>query len=296
MFDRTNGKPVWPIEERPVPKGDVPGEWYSPTQPLPLDAPRQALRLRPAGRHVDDLIDFTPELRAGGAEDSRATTRTDRCSSRPSFPDQGTGAGKKGSIHMPGTYGGTNWPGARARSGDQHPLRAVASRADRRAARAAARRLEHEPRAARPGNRSTGRSGLPLFKPPYGRLVAIDLNKGEIKWTVANGDGPRDHPALKHLNLPPLGNPGRVGPMVTSSLVFMGEGFNTAQRRRTAVRRRQEVPRVRQDDRRSGVGDGARRRASTAPPMTYLWQGKQYIVVATGWTGHPGELVALALD
>ena len=66
---------------------------------------------------------------------------------------------------------------------------------------------------------------MPLFKPPYGRLVAIDLNKGEVKWTVANGDGPRDHPALKNLNLPPLGQPGRVGPLVTKGLVFMGEGL-----------------------------------------------------------------------
>ena len=97
----------------------------------------------------------------------------------------------------------------------------------------------------------TGPQGLPLFKPPYGRLVAIDLNKGEIKWTVANGDGPRDHPAIKDLNLPPLGNPGRVGPLVTKSLVFMGEGIVD---RAAARRRRQEVPRVRQGDRQRSCG------------------------------------------
>jgi quinoprotein glucose dehydrogenase len=130
-----------------------------------------------------------------------------------------------------------------------------------------------------------------MFKPPYGRLVAIDLNKGEIKWTVANGDGPRDHPALKGLNLPQLGVPGRVGPLVTKSLVFMGEG---------AV---QDPPgsggkKFRAYDKATGavVWETTLDGSVTGVPMTYSWQGKQYIVVPIGYAGHPGEFVTLGLN
>src|SRR5262245_53011163 len=225
VFDRTTGKPVWPIEERPAPRGDAPGEWYSPTQPVPLDAHGKPFAYDIQGVNVDDLIDFTPELR------KQAVDIISQYVFGPIFtpavvPGQGVGAGKKGSLHMPGTYGGTNWPGA-ALDPETNILYAPS---------------HHSPIVVQlvpppPGSNMSfvrraweplvGPERLPIFKPPYGRLVAIDLNKGEIKWTVANGDGPRQHPLLKDLKLPPLGNPGRVGPMVTKSLVFIGEGFNT---------------------------------------------------------------------
>jgi len=289
VLDRTNGKPVWPIEERPVPKGDVPGEWYSPTQPVPLDSHGKPFAYDIQGVNVDDLIDFTPELRKD------ALKILEDYAYGPMFfpvvvPGQGRGAGKKGSIHMPGTYGGTNWPGA-ALDPETNTLFVPSS---------------HTPVVAKlvppPAGSDTilvrqgyewpaGPQGLPLFKPPYGRLVAIDLNKGELKWTVANGDGPRDHPAIKQLNLPPLGEPGRVGPLVTKSLVFMGEGLA------------QQPPgsggkKFRAFDKVTGavVWEMELDAAATGVPMTYSWQGKQYIVVPVGWQRHPGEFVALSLE
>ncbi len=292
VFDRTNGRPVWPIEERPVPKGDAPGEWYSPTQPVPLDAHGKPFAYDQQGVSVDDLIDFTPALR----EEAMAILRD--YAYGPLFfpavvPGQGNGAGKKGSIHIPGTYGGTNWPGA-ALDPDTNILYVPSHHSPiivQLVPPPAGSNMNLVRRAWEP---VVGPQKLPLFKPPYGRLVAIDLNKGEIKWTVANGDGPRDHPAIKDLHLPALGNPGRVGPMVTKSLVFMGEGFNTdpgggppwggGKKFRAFDKATGAV--VWEMDLPAGV---------TAPPMTYLWQGKQYIVVATGWTDRPGELVALAL-
>ncbi len=130
-----------------------------------------------------------------------------------------------------------------------------------------------------------------MFKPPYGRLVAIDLSKGEVKWTAANGDGPRDHPALRDLDLPPLGQPGRVGPLVTKSLVFLGEGIP------------QSVPgsggrKFRAFDKATGevVYETTLDGSVTGVPMTYAWEGKQYLIVPIGYPGRPGEFLALTVD
>ncbi len=289
VLDRKTGKPVWPIEERPVPKGDAPGEWYAPTQPMPLNGQGKPFAYDQLGVTVDDLIDFTPELRA------EAVKMLEQYAYGPVFypivvQGQGNGAGKKGSIHMPGSYGGTNWPGA-AFDPETSTLYVPSSHTPVVAS------LVPSPAGSDTGYTREryepvrGPQGLPLFKPPYGRLVAIDLNKGEIKWTVANGDGPRDHPALKGLNLPPLGVPGRVGPLVTKSLVFMGEGFP------------QDPPgsggkKFRAFDKATGavVWETTLDGAVTGVPMTYSWQGKQYLIVPIGFAGHPGEFVALTVD
>ncbi len=289
VLDRKTGKPVWPIEERPVPKGDAPGEWYAPTQPVPLNGQGKPFAYDQHGVTVDDLIDFTPELRA------EAVKMLEEYAYGPIFypivmKDQGNGAGKKGSIHMPGSYGGTNWPGA-AFDPETATLYVPSSHTPVVAA------LVPSPEGSDTGYTReryqplTGPQGLPLFKPPYGRLVAIDLNKGEIKWTVANGDGPRDHPALKGLNLPPLGVPGRVGPLVTKSLVFMGEGLP------------QDPPgsggrKFRAFDKATGqvVWETTLDGAVTGVPMTYSWQGRQYLIVPIGFAGHPGEFIALTVD
>lgn len=289
VLDRRTGRPVWPIVERPVPAGDAPGERYSPTQPTPLNGRGEPFAYDQQGVSVDDLIDFTPELRR------EAMRLLDQYAYGPMFypvvvAGQGRGAGKRGSLHMPGTYGGTNWPGA-AFDPETNILYVPSS---------------HTPVVASlvpppAGSNTTlvrdryewpaGPQGLPLFKPPYGRLVAIDLNRGEIKWTAANGDGPRDHPALRGLNLPPLGTPGRVGPLVTKSLVFMADGMT------------QDPPgsggkKFRAFDKATGAVvwemdlDGE----ATGIPMSYSWQGKQYIIVPIGGAGHPGEFVALTAD
>ena len=115
------------------------------------------------------------------------------------------------------------------------------------------------------------------------------LNKGSILWTAANGNGPRDHPAIKHLNLPPLGQPGRVSPLVTKTMVFLGEGGNSAV---VALPPGGGGKMFRAYDKLSGrvLWEMELPGGTTGAPMTYTYNGKQYIVVATGWTGVAGEL------
>lgn len=289
VLDRATGEPVWPIEERPVPQGDAPGEWYAPTQPIPLNGKGEPFAYDQLGVTEDDLIDFTPELRAEAVE-----LLKQHAYGPVFFPvvvkDQGIGAGKIGSIHMPGSYGGTNWPGA-SFDPETNTLFVPSAHTPVVAALVPApegsdtgyTRDRYEP--------LVGPRGLPLFKPPYGRLVAIDLNKGEIKWTTANGDGPRDHPALAGLDLPPLGQPGRVGPLVTKSLVFMGEGLpqsppgSGGQKFRAFDKATGEV-----------VFETTLDGAVTGVPMSYSWQGKQYLIVPIGYPGHAGEFLALTVD
>ena len=136
--------------------------------------------------------------------------------------------------------------------------------------------------------------GLPLIKPPYGRITAIDLNKGDIMWQVAHGDTPdtiRNHPALKGLNIPRTGRTnGRIGTLVTKSLVIAGEpGFNTTPNGRGAM--------LRAYDKASGQDAGAvyMPAPQTGSPMTYMRNGKQYLVVAVGGPGYSGELLAYRL-
>jgi glucose dehydrogenase len=287
LFDRVTGEPVWPIEERPVLKGDAPGEWYAPTQPFPTKPPAYDQQ----GVTIDDLIDFTPELRQEAIDIIRKY-RYGPLFTPPSVA--GGPDGKVGTIQQPGTVA-TIWPGAGVdpETGILYvpsvhcPVvlelaKPVTPNADIAYVRKGLTWVE-------------GPRGLPIFKPPYGRLVAIDLNRGEILWTVANGNGPRDHPAIKHLNLPPLGQPGRVGPLVTKTLVFMGEGGNEG-----VV----HLPpygggkMFRAFDKATGrvVAEIELPGGTTGVPMTYLLNGKQYIVVAVGWKGMPGELIALALS
>ena len=125
-------------------------------------------------------------------------------------------------------------------------------------------------------------------------MVAIDLNRGDIKWTVANGDGPRDHPAIKHLNLPALGQGGRVSPLVTKTLLFLGEGGNNAV---VGLPPGSGGKKFRAYDKTTGavVWETTLAAGTTGAPMTYLFNGKQYVVVATGWKDVASELVALAL-
>jgi quinoprotein glucose dehydrogenase len=146
----------------------------------------------------------------------------------------------------------------------------------------------------RPASYPPGPRGLPSpFKPPCGRLTAIDLNKGDIVWAVPNGDGPRFHPALKALNLPPLGQGGRVGPLVTNMLVFLGEGHDVV----VHLPPGGAGKKFRAYDKSTGsvVWEMELPGGNSAPPMTYMAGGKQYIVLAVAWSDMPAELIALAL-
>jgi glucose dehydrogenase len=291
VLDRVTGRPVWPIVERPVAKGDTPGEWYAPTQPFPTKPPAYDQQ----GMTIDDLIDFTPELR------QQAIKVLNQYRYGPIFtpPSVGSDApgGTKGTIIMPGTAGGSNWNGAAAdpETGIMYiPTVKLPVIVELVKSKNAQSNLPWVRRTASlAGNLELG-EGLPILKPPYGSLVAIDLNKGEILWRAVNGNGPRDHPALKGLNLPPLGQPGRASALVTRTLVFLGEGG-----RRGIAR----VPvwaggkMFRAFDKATGqvVWETELPGGTTGAPMTYMANGKQYIVVAVGWENNPSELVALAL-
>ena len=144
---------------------------------------------------------------------------------------------------------------------------------------------------------AVGPQGLPLLKPPYGRLTAIDLNTGDIAWQVANGEGPRDHPAIRHLDLPFLGSGGRASVLVTRSLVFLGEGSNTGV---AALYPWPDGPggrTFRAYDKTTGeiVWNIELPGGTSGAPMSYMVDGRQFIVVTVGWDDMPSEWIALAL-
>ena len=299
VFDRVTGRPVWPMEERPVPQSTTPGEGTSPTQPFPTKPPpfdRQ-------GSTIDNLIDFTPELRAEAIEITKQYL-IGPVFTPPSIRRDGP-TDKKGTIQLPGSVGGADWQGAALdpETGWLYvPSITTPFVADIIPGDPARTNLRYVP-----GTRRwiAGPRGLPLFKPPYGRVTAIDLNRGEHRWMVANGDGPRDHPAIRHLNLPPLGNPGRPSPVLTRTLLFIGEGSPIM------VAGGSRLPPGMSETIAAGYGGNGFKAldkttgetlwrtdlpaGTTGAPMTYLFQGKQYIVVAVGEREHPAEWVALAL-
>ena len=291
VFDRATGEPVWPIEERPVPPGNVPGEWYAPTQPFPTKPPP----FDQQGTSVDDLIDLTPELRRE-ALDILTSHVTGPLFTPPTLIDDEPD-GTQGTLQMPGVVGGADWGGA-AVDPELGILyvpsvhsESVIGIVPSEHPRSDMNLVVHSLTAVE------GPQELPLFKPPFGRLVAIDLNRGEILWSVANGGGPRGHPALRDLDLPMLGQPGRVSPLVTKSLVILGEGGNTGVVVLRSIWGGAGGKMLRAYDKMTGeiLGEVELPGGTTAAPMTYMVDGRQYIVVTVGWEEMPSEYVALAL-
>ena len=296
VFNRATGEPVWPIEERAAPKGDVPGEWYSPTQPFPTKPPpfdRQGVSL-------DDLIDFTPALKAD------AVKMASEYKLGPLFtPAIVAGSnGVKGVLTLPTATGGANWQGAAV--DPETGILFVSS-----ATNIGTSALIHDPKRssmdfvagggqgpqrAAPGcPGANGPEGLPMVKPPWGRITAIDLNRGETLWMVPNGDTPdcvKNHPALKGVTIPATGKPERSGLLVTKALLFAGEGAGLF-----AVPVYAGGPMFRAYDKSTGVVVGEIKLPAnqTGLPMTYLLNGRQYMVVPTGGRGLPAELVALTI-
>ena len=290
VFDRRTGIPVWPIEERAVPQSTVPGERTSPTQPFPTKPPA----FERQGITENDLIDFTPELRALAIEAIKPFDYG------PIF----TPPSEKGTITLPGWVGGANWAGA-AVDPETGTLYVPSLTSP-----IVIQLVKPDP------NRSNllyvrggvmmppMLDGLPITKPPYGRVTAIDLNKGDVKWMSAVGDGPREHPLLKDLKLPPLGAALRNAPMVTRSLLFTAAGQgNLGGGRNLPVGGRPLSPaqppeplKLRAYDKATGalVWEFVPPSRPMASPMTYLFQGKQYLVVATG-SGATAELIAFTL-
>ena len=287
VFDRITGEPVWPIEERPVPQSTVPGERSSPTQPFPTKpAPFGA-----QGVTEDDLIDFTPELRARALE-LIEPFEIGPIFTPPSMPTPGPN-GKLGTLARPGIWGSGNWhTGAfdpetgyyYAVSHQLPDVYAITSATTPDATMMYAGRSDLE-------SMVPTIDGLPIFKPPYGRITAIDMNTGEHAWMAANGDGPRDHPLLEGLDVGPLGIAGRAAPLVTRTLLFIGEGSGAI------IGTSASGPNFRAYDKATGevIWTQALDAGTTGAPMTYMHEGRQYIVVTIGETGGPSEWVALAL-
>ncbi len=287
VLDRATGAPVWPIEERPVPKSTVPGEVASPTQPHPTKPPPYEHQ----GLTENDLIDFTPELRAEALEIVKRYVIGPPFTP-PSVIGEGPNA-KLGTIQLAGASGGANWNGGAfdPETGMFYVgSRSVAFVADLFAPDPARSDLRY-----RAGMREimNGPRGLPLMKPPYGRITAYDLNKGDQVWMVPNGDGPRNHPALAGLNLPPLGDATPSAVIATKTLLFVTQADKSTPRSPANV----GGTKLMALDKATGetlwsidLGVG-----QNGTPMTYLHDGKQYVVVAVGSTDYPAELVALAL-
>ena len=321
VFDRVTGQPVWPIEERPAEKGDVPGEWYSPTQPFPTRPPAYCRN----GVSVDDLIDFTPELRA------EALKAVSKYKLGPVYtpPVISKLEGPLATLTLATASGGTNWPGGSydpetrtvyvyacnsclmpiglipPPSKEISDIRYVLGTAGQpfristgpgENAGADAPRPASTPQAGRGGG-SFGLNvqGLPLIKPPYGTISAISLDRGEIVWQVPHGETPdviRNHPALKGLEIPRTGQPGYgIGTLVTKTLVIAGDSQVTT----TPTHPRGAM--LRAYDKATGKEVGAvyMPAPQSGSPMTYMLNGQQHIVVAVSGGPYSGEYLAFKL-
>ena len=310
VLDRRTGEAVFPIPEMPVPSGDVPGEWYSPTQPIPT------ILLGRDEITEDDLIDFTPALREAALAFSENYTfghlYTPPALSRPDGPL---------AALLP--MGGTNWPGGAydpetrtvfvpaswnvrtmsvlPQQDSSMPFVSGIATAERptapppRPARQATG--DEPPRASTPGVPFAGDmtiDGLPLLKPPYGTISAVSMDTGEVVWTVPHGETPESvsaHPALAGLEIPRTGRDGFVAPVVTRSLLIVGEpSFGpTPSGARGAM--------LRAYDKTTGQEVGAvyMPAPQTGSPISYAVDNRQYVVLPISGAGYPGALIAFRL-
>ena len=290
VLDRQTGEPIWPIPEVPVQAGDVPGEWYAPTQPIPSKPPP----VDEIDLNEDLLVDYTPEMRQRAGEIyARHTIGWLYDPPTVARPDM------LGTLQLPNSTGGVNWPGGAAdpetgffyiytktqigalglvNDPDRSDMDFIRGRPDGVGFRDA----------------STSIDGFPMIKPPWGRITAIDMNVGEIAWQIPHGEAPdniRNHPLLGGQDIGRTGWPGRVGVLVTKNLIVAGEsGSYTTETGDTGAM-------LRAYDKATGEEVGAV--YMTAPqsgsPMTYAVDGQQYIVVATSGGGQSGTLLAYTL-
>ena len=345
VFDRITGQPIWPIEEKPVPQTDVPGEKTSPTQPIPTKPPPYSR----GGVLESDLIDFTPELKAAGLEAAKRYPARSRVSATARQQARRAGGGvdlghverrrelaglgvRPGNAHVllarlqrvhraarsrgatEGILGSRlrdghrgpdiprhcRWrrrrsrrratPGARGdtAASPTAPRRRLPERQERRVADAAA--------AAGGGGGGFGATvqGLSIVKPPYGQIVAINLDRGDLVWSTPHGDTPdgvRNHPALRGQTIPKTGQSGNVGVVVTKTLVIAGDPIvtTTPEHPRGAM--------LRAYDKTTGKEVGAvwMPAQQSGSPMTYMIDGKQYIIVAVSGGNYSGEYIAYTL-
>lgn len=276
-YDRVTGEPVWPIEERPVPPSDVPGERAAATQPVPVKPPAFDRQ----GVSRDDLVDFTPTIRAE-AERLTANYRFGPLFTPAGLADAPDGT--RGTLTLPSSTGGVGWEHA---AFDPETGRLYVGTM-----------TAPQLRALVPGPNDTGYImqfgsvtpfGLPVVKPPYGRITALDMQQGTTAWTRANGPTPRDirnHPLLRGMALPETGSRSKAGLLVTRTLLFAGEGWGGQ-------------PYFRAHDKATGavVWETRLPGVQAGLPMTYMHKGRQYLVMTVGDpdTDRPAELIAFSL-
>ena len=278
VFDRLTGEPIWPIPERDVPQTDVPGEWTSPTQPFPS---------RPApfdrqGTAREDFIDYTPEIR-NEVDKILSSYRIGPIYTPPSVKDAADGT--IGTLMLPFSTGGANFEGSGYDPGSG--VLFVPSQT-----RISVMALEHDPEASDIRFIAAGRAipkvfDLPIVKPPWGRITAIDLTTGEHLWSIANGDTPPHvaaNPALAGVDLPRTGVPTRAGIVVTDSLLFAGEGFGGG-------------PVFRAHDKKTGeiIAEISIPASQSSAPVSYRINGRQFIAMHVADRKTPAKLIALAL-
>lgn len=323
-FDRVTGEPIWPIPEKEVPVGNVPGEWYSPTQPEP---PIELMYGRGKLNLPDDLIDFTPEMRQEALDKMHNWTWDNGGRYNP--PIMGEVGGVLGAVNIGATGGGSSWPGAsfdpetgivyaQAQSSSLdnltltpppegysnvdyimgrkgQPFRMKYAGGTGQNPDAPPVVSEFEDLDALPVDiPSLTVDGLSILKPPYGVLAAIDMNEGKVKWQVPHGETPdnvRFHPKLRGMDIPRTGQAAELGVAVTKTLVIVGDQrvTNPGDRERGAM--------LRAYDKESGenVGEVWMPAAQWGSPMTYMVDGRQYIIVAVSGGAYPGEFRAYAL-
>ena len=278
VFDRVTGEPHWPIHEINVPKSDVPGEWTSPTQPIP-SLPEAYDR---SGVSRNDLIDYTPEI-SQAVENLIKDYRLGPLYTPPSLAESKDGT--KGTLSLPFPTGGSNWEGGAydpetnllyvpsqtrlallsLKDGDESTdVRYVASNSPK---------LEV--------------FNIPIAKPPWGRITAIDMNSGKIKWSVANGETPEaiiNNPYLKGVEIPRTGKATRAGLLLTKTLLFAGEGFGGD-------------PVFRAHDKYNGkiISEIVLPGSQSSPPSTYMINNRQFIIMTISDGKSPAELIALSL-
>ncbi len=284
VFDRVTGDPVWPIEERPVETDtDLEGEVLSPTQPFPTKPPPFEYQ----GIGIDDLVDFTPEIRALAVE----AVRNFRLGPLFTPPMLSVEGGLQGTIQRPHIAGGASWSGAAV--DPETGLLYVPSENRFSVIKyytpdpAEGGNLRYTQADFDSGTQPAMPQGLPLLKPPYSRMTAIDLNAGEHAWMRPNGDGDRlrNHPRLRHLDLPPLGGEGHGGPLLTKTLLISALSAGGSD----------GGPRLVARDKATGgiVGSLDLPAGAIGTPMTYLHDGAQHIALTVG--GEVPELIALRL-
>jgi glucose dehydrogenase len=302
VFNRETGEPVWPIEERPVPASDVPHEKLWPTQPHVTWPPP----FEQQGVTEDDLIDFTPELRAEALQLVKPYRMKKGMFNPPSLIDAPDGT--RGAFMAPSSNGGANIPGGAAIDPETGWLYVASQHGYEVLSLMPAREKYPDGKpwpgwgspdgkitslyvSTNPGLRGpTGgkeNPPLPLLKPPYGRIVAYDMNTGEIKFDIPNGETPqriKEHPALKGVNVGNTGQNSHANLLVTKTLLIYGEGrggdryLHALDKQTGREVAKLELP----------------AQTNTAP-MTFMHNGQQYIVMAVANATTPAELVAVAL-